>query len=76
MNERVITNCKCRAFGRRSKFDWFSLLQEMTVRVGRVRSLRVEGYCQPIHNGVPPLHDLTGETGSELAFPSSKREMT
>ncbi|KAG8287298.1 hypothetical protein J6590_041542 [Homalodisca vitripennis] len=49
-----------------------SLLREMTVKVGRVRSLRVKGSCQPRHEGVPSPAYFDWRASSELAFPFSE----
>ncbi|KAG8288782.1 hypothetical protein J6590_010892 [Homalodisca vitripennis] len=70
VQERHITNRKCRDSGVHGQFNRSSRLWDMTVGVGGVRSLTTEVLAN-LTKGVPPLPALTGETGSELASSSS-----
>ncbi|KAG8282620.1 hypothetical protein J6590_033324 [Homalodisca vitripennis] len=67
VQERHITNRKCRDSGVQGQFDRSSILRETTVEV---RFLTIRGSSN-LNKGVPPLPALTGEAGAELASPSS-----
>ncbi|KAG8243247.1 hypothetical protein J6590_049411 [Homalodisca vitripennis] len=61
VQERHITNRKCRDSEVQGLFGRSILMREMTVGVGKAR-----------HKVVPPLPALTGEAGSEMAYPSTE----
>ncbi|KAG8285645.1 hypothetical protein J6590_076489 [Homalodisca vitripennis] len=75
MEERHITNRKCRNSEAHGQFDRSSLLRE-TVEVGRVRSLRVKGFCWPKRKGVPPPACFDWRGWFRASFPFFRGDMT